>query len=198
MNSRLIAIVALLAPLAGCGGPSKVNVQLRKENQDLKQELTVLKHQHQADTASMVMLQKNDTTRPATLSIERLNELFTVSTIDIGKLTSARSDGLKVYVTPRDAQGDPLKSAGAITVEAFDLANKDKPLLGHWDFPAADAGKNWYESIIVRGYALTCPVTLPASTAEVTIRVTFVDSLTQRTLAAQKLIPAKVPDSAVN
>jgi hypothetical protein len=186
---RLSLVAILLGGMIGCGGPNKTNVELRKKNQLLQDEVKTLKQQHEGDVASLAAKDKQAGSLP-TLSNDRLNQLFTVTKIDIASLSAIREGGLKVYVTPRDADGDPLKTAGAIAVDAFDLSKPDKPQLGHWDFPATDAGKNWYESIVVRGYALTCPLQVPPTGSEITVRVTFTDSLTQRVLTAQKVITA--------
>ena len=194
--AKWTAASALAAVVIGCHGPDKANVTLRKENQDLKQQVDQLKHQHDADVASLAAEQAG-TTQPA-VGAAQLDQLFTVASIDLNKLTSYRDDALKVYVTPKDSAGDTIKMAGAVTIDAFDLSIKDKPQVGHWEFPANEAGKNWFESLIVRGYALNCPVKLEATTTELTVRVSFVDTLTARTLTAQKVIATKVPDSRVS
>jgi hypothetical protein len=183
----LALVIFSLSAAIGCGGPSKVNVSLRKENQDLAHQLEVLKQQHAADTASLAAADQKQGTVPR-LSNERINELFTVSSIQIDKLTAWRGDALKVYVVPKDADGDTIKAAGAITVEAFDLSKEDNQLLNKWDFAAADAGKNWHESFVVSGYALTCSAGAPIEASEITVRVTFKDTLTDRTLTAQRVI----------
>jgi hypothetical protein len=188
MKRTLAIALTISAVLAGCR-PNKANVQLRKQNQELQSKVDLLSQQHAADQASL-MAKDKQSGAPSTLSTEKLNQLFTVTKIDINKLTSVRPEGLKVYVTPRDEAGDPLKTAGAITVEAFDLSRSDKPLLGKFEFPAADASKHWYESIVVRGYVLLCPLQSAVTGPEINVRVTFVDSLTDRTLTAQRVIPA--------
>ncbi len=187
-RQRLSLVAVLLASAIGCGGPNKANVELRKQNQHLHEELKVLKQQNEGNLATIAA---NSGSRGVnSLTGEQLSELFTVTKIDIASLSAIREGGLKIYVTPRDADGDTIKSAGAIIVEAFDLSHGDKPQIGHWEFPAQGAGKNWYESWIVRGYALECPLSTPSATAEVTIRVTFTDTLTHRVLTAQKVITA--------
>jgi len=188
-----IAILALLST-AGCFGPNKANVDLRKKNQELSQKVETLTKQHEADLAYLATADQKQGAVPR-LSADRLNELFTASTVEVDKLSNWRDGLLKVYVVPIDAAGDTLKAAGAVTVEAYDLAKADKPLLGKWEFPAADAGKNWYDSFVVRGYALNCPIASPLDASEITIRATFVDSLTQRTLTAQRVI--KVAPAAI-
>lgn len=182
-----ISLFGLL--LIGCGGPNKANVELRKQNQRLQDELKVLKQQNEGNLATIAAFKKSGDTNVA-LAGEQLSQLFTVTKIDIASLSAIREGGLKIYVTPRDSDGDIIKSAGAITVEAFDLSHADKPQIGHWEFAAQGSGKNWYESWIVRGYALECPLSAPPAMAEVTVRVSFTDTLTRRVLTAQKVITA--------
>jgi len=155
----------------------------------------VLKQQHDGALASLAAKDKQGSS-VSTLPSDRLGQLFTVTRIDIGSLTAMRDSGLKVYVIPRDAEGDVIKSAGAISVDAFDLSKTDKPQMGHWDFAITDAGKNWYESIIVRGYALTCPLQANSNGSDLTVRVSFTDALTQRVLTAQKVVTAPATQPA--
>src|SRR5699024_493680 len=136
---------------------------------------------HWANLASIEALQSGRATA-ATPSAEQLHELFTVAEVRIGRLTAVRPEGLKVYVTPIDAAGDVLKSAGTLTVEVFDLARGQAPLVGRWDFTTAGLAGQWYESAFVTGYAVTVPLDRPLSAVDLTVKVTFKDLLTQRTL----------------
>lgn len=184
---RLLPIL-LLFLLGGCFGPNKTNVELRKKNQDLQSKVDQLERRHKGDQATIASLQQEKGAVLPTLPTTRMAELFTVTGIDINKLTGFRNDGLKVYVQPTDASGDVLKSAGDLVVEAYDLAKKDQPLLGRWEFPVKDAAVNWYASWVVTGYAVTVPLERPATAAEITVRATFTDALTQRTFTAQRVI----------
>src|SRR5438132_393180 len=90
-------ILLLILAAAGCGGPSKANVTLRKENQDLKQQVETLKRQHEADIASLVASSQPSTT-PSGVPVSRLDRAFTAAAIKINSLTGWRGDELKVYV----------------------------------------------------------------------------------------------------
>ena len=188
-RNRLKQAIVILSVvfLVGCSKPNSANIELRKKNQELQTKVDQLQKRYQGDQATIASLQSQKGSLP-TLPTTRMAELFTCTGLEINKLTGYRKDGLKVYVVPTDAAGDVLKTAGAVTVEAYDLARKDQPLLGRWEFPVADAGKNWYESMIVRGYALTCDIAQPTAPSEITIRATFTDALTQRTFTAQRVI----------
>lgn len=183
-------LLVILTPLfaLGCGGPNKANVELRKKNQELQSRIDELERRHQGDQATIAALQREKGVVVDQLPIQRMAELFTVTGIEIHKLTGFRNDGLKVYVVPTDAAGDVLKAAGDLVVEAYDLSRKEQPLLGRWEFPLDQAAAHWYSSWVVAGYALTCPLSPPAQAAEITVRATFTDALTQRTFTAQRVI----------
>jgi hypothetical protein len=180
-------VILAVAGLVGCGRPNQANIELRKKNQDLENRIQQLSAQRQADQATIAALEKEKGTLP-TLPTERLDQLFTVAGLEIDKLTGFRKEGLKIYVTPVDKHGDVLKAAGSITVSAFDLSKGEEALLGKWEFPLQDAGENWYQSWIVTGYALTCPLSPPPSPTDVTVRVSFTDALTGRTINAQWVV----------
>jgi len=154
----------------------------------------------QADQMAIATFESGATTVPV-LSDAHLDTLFTVYDLKFGRLTGVADfdsakpgdDGIKVYVTPIDRVGDPLKAAGAMTVELFDLAAADQLRLGHWEFPVSDAAKLWYGQALLGCYVLACPWENAPAGSAFTVRVTFVDSLTRRTFVKQKEIGAAAP-----
>src|SRR5437763_746647 len=138
----ILAGIALA--LIGCKGPSAANIQLRKQNQELRAKVDDLERRHAADAAQIRAMESNTSTAPA-LPQERLDKLFTVHGLQIGRLTGVDEKGvLKVYAVPTDDAGQQLKAAGSFVVEAFDLAKKDKPLVGRWEFDLDQARQNWF------------------------------------------------------
>jgi hypothetical protein len=178
--------------LVGCRGPDKANIELRKENQALKEQIEKQGRRHQADLAQIAALQAEKGSAVQTLPATRMAELFTVTAVDINKLTGFRKDGLKVYVSPTDEAGDVIKAAGSVTIDAYDLAKGEQAHLGHWEFPLKDAASNWYQSWIVHGYALQTPLQPPESAKEITVRASYTDALTQRTFTDQRVIRTTV------
>jgi hypothetical protein len=190
---------AALASLGGCTTPDKANIALRKQNQQLQEQVTTLQRVHAADQAAIAGLRHAGATLP-TLPPERLDQLFTVHGFTIGRLTGGADldparpgdEGLKLYVTPIDKQGDSLKAAGSFEIEAFDLARQESQKIGAWSFPLQDAGKNWYGTLL-NCYVLTCPWQTVPRHDRLTVKITFTDALTGRRFTQQKVVEVRVP-----
>ncbi len=188
--------------LTGCGRPSAANIELRRQNQELRDQLDALERQREADLATIRLLEGSRETLP-TLPQERLDRLFTTHSLRFGRLTGGArlnrdasvDDALKVYVVPLDAARDELKAAGSFTVEAFDLAQPESPLVGRWTFDTEEAKKHWYGDALLYEYVLPCPLERAPAHEELTLRVTFVDELTQRTFEAQKIVRVTIRPS---
>jgi outer membrane murein-binding lipoprotein Lpp len=201
---RLVPAAVLLAAmlLAGCANPSEANIELRKENQQLRDQVGQLEKQHAADQASLAAA-----ARPGVqmLAPDRLDALVTAAMLKINDATGGdRSvagmgydDRLKIYVVPTDKYGDAIKAAGSFRVQAFDLAEKDDQSIGDWNFPALDYEKNFYGKYMSYTYVLDCPWQKPPGHGELTVKITFVDALTQRELVVQTVVhvtpPPKTP-----
>jgi len=182
----LLACLLLLLPL-GCRGPNRANIELRKRNQQLDTELARLRAENQQLSQDLRRLESADETqRLPTLPQERLAELWTVAGLRFGRLTGIdrRSEGhpLKVYLRPIDQDGDPIKAAGSITIEAFDLSASDVRI-GRWEFGVEESRKLWNSGGLLNEYVLTCPWEgeAPAEGRKLLVKATFHDALTQRT-----------------
>ena len=196
VRAGLCLSIALLPLVTGCGGkPSQANIQLRKENQDLRDQIAQLERAREADQATIRSLESSRGTIP-TLPQERLERVFTTHAIRINRLSggvklnpdSPGDDGLKIYVVPTDGSGDELKAAGSFEVKAFDLASPDGPLVGRWEFDSDAARKSWYGEALLYEYVLTCPLVAPATWEQLTVHVLFTDELTGRKFEAQKIV----------
>jgi len=197
---RLLASFVLVL-VTGCGGPSTANIELRKKNQDLSEQIGVLIRTHEADQATIKGLQDRNTI--STLPPERLAKLFTVHGLELGRLTGGADldrnnpgdEGLKIYATPTDDDGEAIKAAGSFMVEAFDLAGS-KPEIGKWIFNADETRKAWLGQFMAHDFVLTCPWQTPPAHEELTIKVTFRDELTGREFHVQSVVKVKLPGSA--
>ena len=187
---RILLVTALaLTGLMGCKAPNAANIQLRKQTQELRAKVDDLERRHAADAAQMRAIEARSGSTLPTLTQEQLDKLFTVQGIQLGRLTGVDDQGvLKVYATPTDDIGQPLKAAGSFVVEAFDLAKKDKPLVDRWEFGLDQARQNWFGQALLYEYVLSCPLPSPPEHPDLTLKVSFTDALTGRTFEAQKVI----------
>ena len=195
------SVVLVLA--SGCSAPNKANIELRKQNQDLRAEVEVLKRQHEADAASIAALQRDQSSNAAQLAPAQLDRLVTVAGLRLGNLTggyetdAARpgDDAIRVQAVPIDADGDPIKASGAFVIEAFDLSG-DAKLLGRWGFDVSQSRQQWRGAGILYCYLFTLPLSQPPASPQVTLKVTFTDELTGRQFSQQRPISVRLAESA--
>lgn len=186
-RAAIRAALCGLALIAGCHGPSQANIELRKQNQQLRANIEDLNRRHDADQATIRGLQSHLNT-VAILPQTEVDKLFTTAGLNFGRLTGGdRPDAnvpgdtmLKVYVVPTDQYGDPIKAAGTFEVQLFDLALGSNTQIGDWKFDLQQTKADWYDSILMYTYVLSCPWQKVPVHSELVARVTFRDQLTQR------------------
>ncbi|QOV89017.1 prefoldin domain-containing protein [Humisphaera borealis] len=194
--------LSLLLIATGCGGsPSTANIELRKEKQALAARVAELETKSAADQRVIESLRDSRPTIP-TLPPDRLARLFTTTGLELGRLTGGLDtdgkktgdEGVKVYIAPIDNEGQPIKMSGSFTVEAFDLADTASPLVGTWAFDVASVRKKWRGSFLDYNYVLDCPWQEKVPTHdELTLKITFVDELTQAPFKIQTVVKVKLP-----
>jgi hypothetical protein len=192
--------VALLLVTGCVDRPSKANIELRKRIQLLEDQAADQKRHQEADAATIRALQREKGT-VQTLPQDRVDKLFTVHGISVGRLTGGADldptrpgdEGIKVYATPIDDQGQPLKAAGSFVVELLDPASPPPGSAGRWEFTTDQARQNWFGRLLLYNYVLTCPWQAPPGHSELTLKVTFTDELTQRQFSAQTVIKVNLP-----
>ncbi|HYO08493.1 MAG TPA: hypothetical protein VER17_05935 [Tepidisphaeraceae bacterium] len=200
-SAQAVAAAVLVAAVTGCGSPSKPNIELRRQNAELRAQVEQLQRDRDAHAATIAALESRGTSTVTTLSSDRVGQLFTTHGLQFGRLTGGADldpktpgeEGIKVYVVPTDGSGQPIKMAGAFLVEAFDLAQGDSARIGRWEFPLEQATRNWFGQALLYGYVLQCPWQAPPRNAEVTLRVSFTDGLTQRQFTQQKVVKVTPP-----
>ena len=203
MSSRFAPPALLLTAMglcSGCGGPSQVNNDLRRQGQLDEQKIAGLQQQHLLDAQLIGKYQSQQRSLP-TLGLDRLEKLYTARSLKFGRLTGG-SDldqggpgdrGLLVAVVPVDQQGDAIKAAGRFRIEAFDLAQSDHTLLGQWNFDEQQSRQCWFSNLGFYTYMFKCPWETPPGHAQITLRVTFFDELTQSELPpAQTVVNVNV------
>ena len=197
-RAALLAGALLLA--SGCTTPNAANIELRKQNQDLTTEVTRLKTEQQGALQVIQGLRDAKGTL-ATLPTTRLAKLYTTHGLNFGRLTGGADidpnkpgdEGLAVYVFPVDQHGQKLKAAGTFDIEAFDLADPSPNLVGKWhlDLDQADAG--WNSTLLEYTYAFILPWQKPPHHPAITVKVTFVDELTQTPFTNQTVVQVTLP-----
>lgn len=198
MHWKLPVIALLLIALVGCS-PSKANIQLRKENEQLRAQVAKLENTRQADHARIHTLE-GPVTRPILPETE-LVRLYTAHGLSLGRLTGTYKDddrqpldsGIVVHVVPVDEDGQILKAAGRFDISAFDLADPQHPLLGNHSFSLEEARQCWYGKALLFNYVLKVPFDLQPKHPDITIRIAYTDELTGRQFTTEKVVKAATP-----
>lgn len=67
-------------------------------------------------------------------------------------------DALNVAVVPVDADGEPVKVPGTVSIELLDMAQPEsRRRIGQWDFPLEQAAEQWQATLIGSGYRFLLP-----------------------------------------
>jgi hypothetical protein len=187
-----------LLPSAGC--QSQTELELQRQVDDLTEQATERDHQLIAQRITIEQLHKQlDQARG--LTAEDLEKIFYPERIEIASLSGGDDydgkpgdDGVTVYLKPIDRDGDAVKVAGDIRIQLYDLANPpDQNLIGVYSIPVDQVSGLWYGKLATYHYTVRCPwKNGPPQHDEITIRVTFVDYLTQRTITAQTVCKVKL------
>jgi hypothetical protein len=186
----------------GCGSPSAANTELRKQNQKLAAQVEQLKDQHLRDLSALAACERGHPTT-ATMTPEALDQLVTTHGLSIGRLTGGDNPDstqttdtlLKVYVVPTDGDGTPIKAAGAFRIEAFDLDDPSKPLVGSWKFDLPQVRGLFFSHFALYTYVLSCPWQTVPRHPDLTVRITFDDALTGREFVDQTQVKVRPPSS---
>jgi outer membrane murein-binding lipoprotein Lpp len=201
-----LALPGCLCLAVGCGSPHQRNIELAKENQDLKARVEQLQKQRDADRNRIEALERQVGTVP-TLSQQRLDRLATVTGVEIGRFSGAADldprreghEGLKVYIRPMDAAGTGLKATGTVIVEAFNLG-VEPVRVGRWEVGPDQIKDTWRELGPLEGFVLSLPWQKVPPDGNISFTVTFTDELTgrrfeevRRTVATLPAAPATQP-----
>jgi hypothetical protein len=195
---RPFALLAVLA-LAGCGGPNKGNIDLRKTIQQRDDVIAQKDRELVGLRAELRAKERGATTLP-TLPQDRLDRLFTVTGINLTRLTigvdsdpaKPGDEGFKVAFVPVDQTGQEFKSSGSAVVEVFDLAAQ-QPRLGRWEIATAELMPKYYTNLLLSCYIFEATWQTPPAHAKLLVKVTFTEELTGRTFEGQRELEVAVP-----
>ncbi len=97
---------------------------------------------------------------------EHTQALARIANLSINKMMSGgrdndgdhRDEALQVIVSPLDGDGDLVKIAGKLEIEAYDLSKSgEDKRIGRWQFDAADARKHWHSGFLTSGFQFHLP-----------------------------------------
>ena len=136
-------------------------------------------------------------------STDRLDRLVCVAAIELGRFTGAYDndgndvdEGVKVYLVLRDQQGDPIKAAGEVEIELWDLAAPPgKRDLGQWRYGLEELPQYWLSGFMAYYYKfqLPWPQTDPPQHSPLTLKLLYKDALTGAALEQQKMVTVRIP-----
>ncbi len=195
-------ICCVLYLVCGCEGPQRGGgtpaLEAARQTETLAERNSRLTGQLEQQRAENERLAKQIEELSKLPGEARLEKLYTVAAIKIGGYTNfydQDKDGAKetliVYFAPIDSVGDPVKAAGTVDVQLWDLNKaQNEAILASWHIEPGELQKMWFDAMLKINYRLTFNAAkisaLPPS--PLTVKVTFVDSLTGRTFTEQKVI----------
>ncbi|MHC4079705.1 MAG: hypothetical protein ACYS15_13950 [Planctomycetota bacterium] len=193
--SRIIAVVVLLAVLAGCGKKaSRQNDMLRARVMDLETQVEQLTDRNRELEAALAEAEAAPGELP---QVVRAN-VPRVARIEIDRLSHAldedgdgRVEALLVYVKPTDGLGRFVQLAGWLSVHAADLPpDAEATTLGQVTLGPAEVRAGYRTSFMGTHYSVTLPLTLPADRPEgpCTVRVIYKDGRSGRSVSAEREI----------
>lgn len=191
-------LLSLVLLVAGCRPPPPRDLEL--ELRRTKRQLQQTRQQLAARQAAIDELNRQLQVARG-LSDQDLKRIYYPDQIVLERLTGGEDfdgkpgdDGVVVFVRPIDREGDPIKVAGRLRVELYDLtAPAGQKLIGTCAFGPDELAKMWYGKLWTYHYTVRCPWQRPPRTNEVTVRVTFIDYLTRRVLTAQTVCTVRPP-----
>lgn len=197
----LLCSVFCLLFVAGCQNPNS-KASLLEQVDQLTQEKTQLQEQVEQSKSENEQLKKQVLVLSDLPDEVKLENLYRLQTIKIGKLTNlfdkdkdGTVESLIVYIQPIDEEGDKVKATGAVDVQLWDLNKANgEALLGEWHVAPDELKKLWF-SFLSTNYRLTFDISDVIETYRepLTVKVTFTDYLTGKVFKEQKVIEPQEP-----
>ena len=122
------------------------------------------------------------TGRPAPEAAKAVEDPFRAVAVRFGKFTGGiNADGrpgdqrLKVVLEPLDAEGDVVKRAGSLKLEALEPGGKEATPIGRWAWPTEEFAKTWLSGLGLYAYVLKLdwPGGKPPASDRVLLRARF-------------------------
>lgn len=193
---QTLAVLTVFGLAAGCGGSSDHSLwdkihELQSQKNDLESRSQKLEAENQQLIEQCHALDSID--QPI-----RLSALDRLDRIEIGSRSGladenrdGRADTLTVHLEPIDHAEDVIKAPGQVHVSLWCLnPSAEEYLAGEWTVSAEQLKTLWGHSLFGHYYRLKfdLPESLQNKTEDLTVKVTFTDYLTGKTVKAQKAI----------
>lgn len=197
-TALLAAAATALLTAPGCGLFQRDD-KLQQQLQDCQTQLQ--KVQLQRDELQQMTLEQQKQIRSLQdLGNKRLEKLYHVKTIEIGRYTAGvdndgkeGDDAIKVFIRPLDRNGDVIKAAGDMTIQVFDLSLAPKDtLIAQCQYKIDELTKYWASGFLTYHYSFECNWKTRPKASEVTVRAEFVDYLTGKHHVAQTVAKVKL------
>ena len=195
----LLLFAAVL--VGGCGIGSERVSPLEMKVRDLEQEktrLTGLLEQCRIETEQVKAQVKALAVLPQD---KQENRFYALSAVKIARFTDfydknedGKREKLIVYLQPVDQAGDAIKTAGAVSVQLWNLSNPSgQALLGQWQVQPGELYNLWFNALASTAFRLTfdAPVTPEVLAQPLTVKTTFTDYLTGQVFTDQFVIGPK-------
>jgi hypothetical protein len=173
---RGAAALLALSFLTGAGCVSRGNVdvleaRLRETQDSLRaneRELSQVRNELElAQKETDQLRNRASTVGHKVIPAEHAQSLGRVSGLSINRLMSGGKDqdgdkqdeAIQVIVTPHDSEGDLVKIAGQLEIEAYDLTKSgDDKRIGRWMFEPGEVRKHWHAGFLSSGYQFHLPL----------------------------------------
>lgn len=136
-------------------------VQLaRKQTDRIQSELTRAREETELLRSQMAAAGQGAPLPEQTGNLVRLSEVKINTLLSGGKDRDGLpgDDLLVALISPLDEQGDLVKIAGEVEIEAFDMTlPSDDKRVGHWAFDAEQAAKAWHSGFVGAGLQFELP-----------------------------------------
>lgn len=136
-------------------------VQLaRKQTNNLQSELTRAREETELLRSQMASAGQGVPLPEQTGNLVRLSEVKINTLLSGGKDRDGLpgDDVLVALISPLDEQGDLVKIAGEVEIEAFDMTlPSDDKRVGQWTFDAEQAAKAWHSGFVGAGLQFELP-----------------------------------------
>ncbi len=184
----------LLALLVGCG-PSQELLDARADLRDAADRIETLR-QENVELQNQIFDLQQLVQRLRGLEDKRMEYLFLTERISLGRFTGGvdtddtpGDDVIRALLQPIDQHGSPLKAAGEITVEVYDL-DREPPdhRICRRTIPPAEASTYWSGGFLTSHYAIDCPLPPDQRNPQLTVRAVFVEYLTGNRFTDQRTV----------